>query len=409
MTPIRFYKNGKLLYELHKIGNLYILKDIKTNKAKSFNDIPPKLENLLPEGINKELCAIKNNVSIHNHFKLLGYIDDAFGRISTNNAVKKEVEFNIQINSYKESIKYVEDFKEIEELLLESFEYSYAPKDKAIKLSYLSGQQPKTSIIVKKGHIRFAQQQEHSNAILKYSNKKFHLINVIENMFLNFAKFELGFDVSPTFLLIDRQLRKSDFLRDTLDMLITKRFDDTDGDYFEINSLLGYLSEEKYNIPVEEIFDSMQKYLSKEELEKLAKYYYFNFLVRNGDTHAKNFSVIKQGDMYRLSPLYDVVNTHIYGYDYSLGIPLRKNSFNEYFSESDLILLLSNYIDVDILKRIKKIVANKIEDYINQTPFEVFEKGKLVKQKLLDSLQTGKIKRRKKHHQKNCRSNLISP
>ena len=133
MKPIKFYKSGRLIYELHKIGNLYILKDVKTNEAKSFNDIPPELENLLPEGINKELYAIKNNVSVHNKFKLLQYLDDAFGRISTSDTVKKNVQFDIRIDSYKESIKYIEEFEEIEEALLESFEYSYAPKEKTIK------------------------------------------------------------------------------------------------------------------------------------------------------------------------------------------------------------------------------------------------------------------------------------
>lgn len=354
------------------------------------------MENLLPEGINKELYAIKNNISVHNHFALLRYLDDAFGRISTSNRVKKEVQFDMQIDSYEESIKYVEDF-EIEESLLQSFEYRYAPKDKSIKLSYLSGQQPKTSIIVNKGHIRFAQQEEHSNAILKYSNKDFYLINVLENMFLNFAKLELGFDVSATLLLIDRQLRKREFLRETLDMLIAKRFDDIDGDYFEINTLLGYSSKEKYRLSVEEVFDGMQNYLNEQELEKLAKFYYFNFLVGNGDAHAKNFSVIKQGNIYKLSPLYDVVNTHIYGFTYPLGILLRKRSFDENFCEKDLIFLLRDYIDVNVLDAMREKVAQRMEDYIDSTPFAEFERGNVVKQKLLDSLERIGSRRGKRH------------
>ena len=180
-------------------------------------------------------------------------------------------------------------------------------------------------------------------------------------------------------------------------MLIAKRFDDIDGDYFEINTLLGYSSKEKYRLSVEEIFDGMQNYLNEQELEKLAKFYYFNFLVGNGDAHAKNFSVIKQGNIYKLSPLYDVVNTHIYGFTYPLGIPLRKRSFDENFCEKDLIFLLRDYIDVNVLDAMREKVAQRMEDYIDSTPFAEFERGNVVKQKLLDSLERIGSRRGKRH------------
>jgi len=70
-NTINFYKNGKLIYELSKVGNLYILTNEETNTSKAFNDIPTELENLLPEGINRELFAIKHNISVHNKFELL--------------------------------------------------------------------------------------------------------------------------------------------------------------------------------------------------------------------------------------------------------------------------------------------------------------------------------------------------
>ena len=388
---IKFYKNGELVYELSKINNLYILSDVKQDSAKSFDDIPPELENLLPEGINKELFAIKYNISIHNKFNLLKYLDDTFSRISTNNILKKEIKFDLKISSYEESIKFIEEF-EIQKPLLESFEFSMTPKEKKINLSYLSGQQPKTTIIVHNNKIKFAKKEEYSNAILKYSNRDFYLLNLIENMFLNFARFELGFDVMPTFLLIDRQLRKSEFLRDNIDLFITKRFDKTSEDYFEINALLGYTSKEKYEISIEEIFEKMQNYLDKTELAKLAKYYYFNYLVGNGDSHSKNFSVVKQNNKYKLAPLYDVVNTHIYGFTYSLGIPLYKNNQNENFEKNELVLLLANYIDVSELFNIEEILRKKIKSYINKTPFEIFEKSEKKKNQLIDFFEQNKEK-----------------
>jgi hypothetical protein len=387
MNLIKFYKNGNLLYEFYKINDLYILSDIQKGESKSFNDIPVELENLLPEGVNRELYAMRNNISIHNKFKLLQYLDDVFGRITTNNILKKEVKFDLNIYSYEESIKYIEDFNDIENSLLESFEFSSTPREKKIHLSYLSGQQPKTTLIVNNNQIRFAKKDEYSNAILKYPNKKFYLINLFENMFLNFAKFELSFDVMPTFLLIGKQLRKSEFLRDTIDLFITKRFDNKNSDYFEINSLLGYTSEEKYKLSVEEIFEKIQNYLDKKEIEKLAKYYYFNFLIGNGDSHSKNFSVIKEENKYKLAPLYDVVNTYIYGFTYPLGIPLYKNKDSEEFIKSELISLLGNYIDKNILFEIEKLVKDKIKIYIEKTPFEEFENGEEMKNRFIKTLK----------------------
>ena len=389
-NTIKFYKNGKLVYELTKINNLYILTDNESHTSKPFDDIPPQLENLLPEGINKELLAIKHNISVHNKFELLKYLDDVFGRISTNNDIKKTVEFDLDINSYKEAIKHVEEF-EIEDILLESLEFSMTPKEKKINLSYLSGQQPKTTIIVNNNEIRFAKREEHSNAILKYSNKDFYLINLIENMFLNFARFELDFEVMPSFILIDKQLRKSEFLRNTVDVLITKRFDEKNKDYFEINTLLRYTSKEKYNISLKEIFEKLEKYLDKNEIKKLARYYYFNYLIGNGDSHAKNFSVIKDKNKYILAPLYDTVNTHIYGFKYPLGIPLYKNSKNEEFTEDELNEFFNEYIDKSDLIDIKDILQNKIKDYIEQTPFEEFENGLKIKKRLIDFFKKRKL------------------
>jgi len=126
-NSINFYKNGKFIYELSKVGNLYILTNEETKTSKAFNDIPTELENLLPEGINRELFAIKHNISVHNKFELLKYLDDVFGRVSTNNEIKKEVEFDLDIKSYKDAIRYIENFN-IEGILLESFEFSMTPK-----------------------------------------------------------------------------------------------------------------------------------------------------------------------------------------------------------------------------------------------------------------------------------------
>lgn len=46
----------------------------------------------------------------------------------------------------------------------------------------------------------------------------------------------------------------------------------------------------------------------------------FNYIYANGDDHLKNFSIIRQGDDYRLAPAYDLLNTslHVIGDDFGL-------------------------------------------------------------------------------------------
>jgi serine/threonine-protein kinase HipA len=64
-----------------------------------------------------------------------------------------------------------------------------------------------------------------------------------------------------------------------------------------------------------DLFQVMQTHLSTYKLEapKLLKILVFNYLFSNGDAHYKNFSILEtpMGD-YRLSPAYDLLNSHIH-------------------------------------------------------------------------------------------------
>jgi len=95
---------------------------------------------------------------------------------------------------------------------------------------------------------------------------------------------------------------------------------------------------------------------------------------------------------YKLAPLYDVVNTYIYGFEYSLGIALYKNNKRENFSEDELVKFLGAYVNEEELKEIKKIMQNKIKIYIENTPFEEFEKGEKLKNKLMKFFENRNFK-----------------
>ena len=59
----------------------------------------------------------------------------------------------------------------------------------------------------------------------------------------------------------------------------------------------------------------IQKYVPawRIEIEKFFSLVIFNFIFSNGDAHLKNFSLLETSDGdYRLSPAYDLLNSHIH-------------------------------------------------------------------------------------------------
>lgn len=56
------------------------------------------------------------------------------------------------------------------------------------------------------------------------------------------------------------------------------------------------------------------------DMERFFELVVFNYVYANGDAHLKNFSLIRQGSDYRLSPAYDLLNTclHVDGDDFGL-------------------------------------------------------------------------------------------
>ena len=55
-------------------------------------------------------------------------------------------------------------------------------------------------------------------------------------------------------------------------------------------------------------------------MERFFELVIFNYIYANGDAHLKNFSLILNGQDYRLAPAYDLLNTslHVNGYDLGL-------------------------------------------------------------------------------------------
>ena len=153
----------------------------------------------------------------------------------------------------------------------------------------------------------------------------------------------------------------------------------------DFGQLAGLPSEAKYEFSMEKLIPIIDKFCSIKLLDKarLFRVTLFNFLVGNEDMHVKNFSIIREGDIVRLSPSYDLVNsTIVMNSKEEIGLPLRgkksnmkRDDFLEYYGKEKLGLsnpLISEVL-TDFQRSIptwKKLIASsflspgKISSYL---------------------------------------------
>lgn len=88
----------------------------------------------------------------------------------------------------------------------------------------------------------------------------------------------------------------------------------------------------KYDFSYEEIGELIHQHVSahRVELEKLFQLVVFNYLIRNGDAHLKNFSLIRNDEFraYALTPAYDLLNTGLHvPFETRTALPFFKDEF----------------------------------------------------------------------------------
>jgi serine/threonine-protein kinase HipA len=115
------------------------------------------------------------------------------------------------------------------------------------------------------------------------------------------------------------------FFKDGSPAYLTLRFDVLTGsqqkrateDFASLAGRTPYIHGENYKYQGNylELFELLKKNVTayKVEAPRLLKIILFNYLFSNGDAHLKNFSLVEtsMGD-YRLSPAYDLLNSHIH-------------------------------------------------------------------------------------------------
>ncbi len=204
----------------------------------------------------------------------------------------------------------------------------------AMRRISVSGAQEKFPAILDEGIIRLSKENERSWYILKpapwdntlYTRKQIpaneHLTMQIASQVYGIITAENGMSFTP----------KGDMV------YITKRFDlSKDGSKYDMEdfaSLLGKNEAEngtyfKYEGSFEDVARMIKQYIPAwmVSMERFFKLVVFNYIYGNGDDHLKNFSLLKNGDVYQLSPAYDLMNTalHIEGDDLGLNGGLSEN------------------------------------------------------------------------------------
>ncbi|RYG40417.1 type II toxin-antitoxin system HipA family toxin, partial [bacterium] len=116
---------------------------------------------------------------------------------------------------------------------------------------------------------------------------------------------------------------------------------------------------DKYEVTVEEIGESVRKVVASwpQSGTALILQFAFGYLIGNHDQHAKNVSVLEvQGDLWGLSPIYDMLCTLVYGD----GAPaLTLNGQDEELTRADFVALTQTFgiREAPVLRRLDLMLA----------------------------------------------------
>lgn len=240
----------------------------------------------------------------------------------------------------------------------------------------LSGAQPKFSVVVENGLLRYTNEGEQGTYILKPKPTSYHIINrdfcaINEHVTMQIASQVYGIETAQNALC---------FFDDGSPAYITRRFDvHKNGKYKQEDfaALLGYTKDNagsnyKYDkASYEDCAEIIRRYV-KAALVDIRRFYrliLFNFITLNDDAHLKNFSLIERNGEYRLSPAYDLINTSL-----QLRNPrifaLDKGLFKEGMKLSDTrTICRSDFVEFG--KRIglqERVIQQELKNFSTEQP-----------------------------------------
>ena len=209
----------------------------------------------------------------------------------------------------------------------------------------VSGVQIKYSLVADDGILRLTKEGEQGEFILKpvpnnLRNKEFCPAN--EHLTMQIAAQVYGIPTAPNGLC---------FFQDGTPAYFVRRFDLSGKGKLQkedFASLAGLTrknggSDYKYdNLAYEEFAGIIDKYSSVPQVDKLRFFelVLFNFVYSNGDAHLKNFSLLEEKKgRFRLSPAYDLLNTHLHINDgiFAMSKGLFVNPESDYFGAASAV------------------------------------------------------------------------
>ncbi len=206
--------------------------------------------------------------------------------------------------------------------------------EEAMRRISVSGVQEKFPALIEDGKIRISQDLERSTHILKPAPWDNTLqwrkqIPANEHLTMQIAGQVYGIPTATNGLC---------FTQKGQPLYITKRFDImSDGTKLPMEDFASVIGRNeqinglhfKYTGSYEDIAIALRKNVAAWmiDMERFFELVLFNYIYANGDDHLKNFSLIQQGEDYRLAPAYDLLNTslHIQGDDFGLDGGLSPN------------------------------------------------------------------------------------
>jgi len=206
----------------------------------------------------------------------------------------------------------------------------------------VSGVQEKFPAIIESGKIRIAHDGERSTHILKPAPWDKTLrdrkqIPANEHLTMQIASQIYGIQTAANGLC---------FTPDGQAVYVTRRFDIIqDGSKVHMEDLASLVGRNeqlsgtlfKYNGCYEDIAKAIRRNVAawRVDMERFFTLVVFNYIYANGDAHLKNFSLILDGQDYRLAPAYDLLNTSLHvdgddlGLDGGLSPDIEKSDFYE--------------------------------------------------------------------------------
>lgn len=192
----------------------------------------------------------------------------------------------------------------------------------------VSGVQEKFPAIIKSDEIRIAGDNERSTHILKPAPwdktlRERKLIPANEHLTMQIASQVYGIQTAANGLC---------FTPKGQPVYITRRFDILpDGSKLPMEDFASIIGKNENNAGKQYKYSGSYEDIAKTiranvaawmvDMERFFELVVFNYIYANGDAHLKNFSLILNGQDYRLAPAYDLLNTnlHVNGDDFGLG------------------------------------------------------------------------------------------